>query len=80
MSIYSDKLAHIQVITNCQYSTAQMCIWEDILRHLFMHAVLDDVMSQSELTTLFNQEIIFFQLSSFLAVTTVQGSVREPGG
>ena len=38
MSIYSDKLAHVQVVINCQYSIAQMY-------------VLDDIMSQSELTT-----------------------------
>ena len=30
MSIYSDKLAHVQVVTNCQYSVAQMCTREDM--------------------------------------------------
>ena len=28
---YSDKLAHVQVIINCQYSIAQMCTREDTL-------------------------------------------------
>ena len=29
MSIYLDKLAHVQVIINCQYSIAPMCTRED---------------------------------------------------
>ena len=51
MSIYSYKLAHIQVVIKCQYSIAQMCTREDILTCLFTCAVLDGVMSQNELTT-----------------------------
>ena len=47
MSIYSDKLAHVQVIVNCRYSITQMCPHEDTLAHN-----LDDVMSHNELTTL----------------------------
>ena len=34
MSIYQDKLAHVQVIINCQYSVAQMCTREDTLAHI----------------------------------------------
>ena len=30
MSIYSDKLANVQVVINCGYSIAQMRTWEDI--------------------------------------------------
>ena len=41
MSIYSDKLEHVQVVINCQ-----MCTLEDIHACLFMKALLDDVMSQ----------------------------------
>ena len=26
-----DKLVYIQVVTNCQYSVAQMCTWEECL-------------------------------------------------
>ena len=36
MSIYSDKLAHVQAVINCRYSVAQMCTWEDTHAHLFM--------------------------------------------
>ena len=45
-------LAHVQVVINCQYSVAQMCTWEDMHARLFTHAVLDDVKSQNELTTI----------------------------
>ena len=51
MSIYSDKLAHVLVVINCRYSVAQMCIRKDTQACLFTRAVLDDVMSQDELTT-----------------------------
>ena len=33
MSIYSDKLAHVQVIFNSPYSVEQMCTREDTLGH-----------------------------------------------
>ena len=49
MNIYSDKLAHIQVVINCRYSIAQMCTWEDA------HAGLGDVMSQNKMATIFNK-------------------------
>ena len=45
MSIYSDKLAHIQVVINCRYSVAQMCTCEDMLAHILGAPCLDDVMS-----------------------------------
>ena len=50
MSIYLDKLAHMQVIINCWYYVAQMHTWEEIQAHFNECIVLDDVMSQSELT------------------------------
>ena len=53
MSIYFNKLAHIQVLINCRYSVAQMHTWEDIHARLFTRAVVDEVMSQSELTTVY---------------------------
>ena len=34
MSTYSDKLAHLQVVINCQYSIAQMFTREDTLAHI----------------------------------------------
>ena len=33
MSIYSDKLAHIQIVINCRYSIAQICTCEEMLDH-----------------------------------------------
>ena len=53
ISIYSEKLAHVQVLINCQFSVAQMRTWKDIHARLLMRTVLDDVMSQIELTTAF---------------------------
>ena len=60
MSIYSDKLAHVQVVINSQYSVAQMCICEDMLAHYLGMPYLDDAMSQNELATLFY--VIFCKL------------------
>ena len=48
----SDKLAHIQVITNCPYSIAQMCTREDSLAYILGTPSIDDVMSYNSLTTL----------------------------
>ena len=48
--IYSDKLAHVQVIINCQYSVAQLCTCEDILAHNLGALYFDDVMSYNWLT------------------------------
>ena len=50
MSIYSDKLAHVQVVINCQYSIAQMCTREDTLAQYLGALYLDDVMSHNWLT------------------------------
>ena len=33
MSIFSDKLAHVQVVINCPYSVAQMCTRADALAY-----------------------------------------------
>ena len=45
MSIYSDKLAHIQVVINCPDCIAQICTHEDTLTHNLGAPYLDDVMS-----------------------------------
>ena len=29
--IYCKKLEYVQVVTNCRYSIAQMCMWEEYL-------------------------------------------------
>ena len=52
MSIYSDKLAHLQVVINSWYSVAQMCTREDMLTQYLGVPYLYDVMSHNELTTL----------------------------
>ena len=44
MSIYWDKLAHIQVVINCRFSIAQMCTREDSLAHYLGAPSIDDVM------------------------------------
>ena len=49
---YSDKLAHVQVIINCQYSIAQMCTREDTLAHNLGVPYFDDVISYNSLTTI----------------------------
>ena len=54
MSIYSDKLANVQVFINCRYFVAQMCTREDTLAHELGAPCLDDVMT---LTTV---KIVFF--------------------
>ena len=51
MSIYLDKLAHVQVIINCRYSVAQMFTRKDMLAHYLVVPYLDYVMSQNKLTT-----------------------------
>ena len=55
MSIYLDKLAHVQVDIYCWYSIAQMCTHEDILALYLGMPSLDDVMSHNELATLLLQ-------------------------
>ena len=45
MSIYSDKLAHVEVIINCRYSVAQWCTREDTLAYISGALFIDDVMS-----------------------------------
>ena len=51
MSTYSDKLAHVQVVINCQYFVAQMCTREDMLAHYLGALFIDDVMKYNTLIT-----------------------------
>ena len=51
MSIYSDKLVHVQVVINCRYSVAQLCTHEDTLAYLSGALSIDDLMSYNLLTT-----------------------------
>ena len=45
MSIFLDKLEHVQVIINCQYSVSQMCTPVDMLAHNLGALYFDDIMS-----------------------------------
>ena len=51
MIIYLDKLAHVQVVINCQYSVSQMCTPVDTLAHNLDALYFDDIMSYNSLTT-----------------------------
>ena len=51
MSIYSDKLAHLQVVINCPYFVAPICTREDVLTDNKGAPYIDDVMSYNSLTT-----------------------------
>ena len=51
MSIYSDKLTHVQVVFNCPYSIAHWCTSEATLAHNLGALHFDDVMSYNSLTT-----------------------------
>ena len=44
MSIYSDKLAHVQIVINCRYSVAQLCTLEDTLAYISGMLFIDDNM------------------------------------
>ena len=52
ISIYSDKLAHIQVVINCGYSVAQMCTRKDTLAHYLGAPYIGNVMRQNTLITI----------------------------
>ena len=52
MTIYSDKLAHVQVVINSQNTDAPMCTCEDVLAYISGAPSIDDVMSYNLLTTL----------------------------
>ena len=54
VSIYSDKLAHVQVVLNCRARDAPMCTSEDGLAHILGAPFIDDVMSYNSLTTILN--------------------------
>ena len=51
MSIYLDKLTHVQVVISCIYSVAQFCTGKNMLVHIQGARSTDDVMSYDLLTT-----------------------------
>ena len=52
MSIYLDKLTHVQVVINCLSSVAQFCNSKDTLALLLGMPANDDIMSYDSLTTI----------------------------
>ena len=67
MNIYSDKLAHIQVVINFRYSGAQMCTREDTLAHYLGAPFIDDVMRHNRLITLLQQKVVELRSCSLIA-------------
>ena len=70
MSIYSDKLAHVQVIIDCRYSIAQMCTPEDMLARYLGVPFIDDVIRHNTiishyLTVLNSIQIVTDKLKQF---------------
>ena len=61
MSIYSDKLAHIQVIINCQNIDVPMCTREDGLALIAGAPSIDDVMSYNSHNNIFFKYLVFFE-------------------
>ena len=59
---YSDKLAHIQVVINCQYYVAQMCTREDTLSHYLGAPSIDDVMRHNTLITVVFTKVVCMQV------------------
>ena len=51
MSIYSHKLAYVQVVINCPYSVAHLCTSEATLAYNLGALHFDDIMSYNLLTT-----------------------------
>ena len=51
MSIYSDKLAHVQVVINCRDRDVPMSTSQDVLAYILGAPFIDDVMSYNSLTT-----------------------------
>ena len=51
MSIYLDKLAHIQVVINYQFFVAKVCSHDVMLTHNLGSLFIDDIMSYNSLKT-----------------------------
>ena len=51
MSIYSDKIAHKEVVIICRYFVAQLCTREDGLAYILGAPSINVIMSYNSLTT-----------------------------
>ena len=60
MSIYSEKLAHVQVAINYRYFMVQSCTSESGLAYISGAASIDDIMSYNSLTTYITIKLDFF--------------------
>ena len=80
MSIYSDKLT-VSTCTGCYQLpifVSQMCIREDTDARLFTCAVLDDVMSQNELTTSITpSRVLMMRCAVILPRNEMRGEITE---
>ena len=77
MSIYLDKLSHIQVVINCRNTDARMYTREDALANVSGEPSIDDVMNYSLLTTLTLKTFSFVQVVDFVAGLAGCASVKE---
>ena len=68
MSIYSYKLAQVQVVINCSNSVAQMCTRDDTLAHNLGAPYIDDAMS-------YNSQIQYTSLGCRMLVELVPSLV-----
>ena len=68
--VYLDKLAHIQVVINCQYSVAQMCTHKDTLAHYLGAPFIDDVMRHNMLRYKFKKQGLKFQTLNISKIRT----------
>ena len=66
MSIYSDKLAHVQVVIKSWYLVAQKCTREDMLAHNLGARYFDDVVSYNSLTTSYLIAILYYLLAKWV--------------
>ena len=76
ITYYSDKLAPLQVVINCQYSVAQMCTREDTLGCYLGMLSSDDIVSHNTLITLsyfFRDKLFDFILEMLNLFNTLFG-------
>ena len=74
-NIYSDKLAHVQVVINCLYSVVQLCTSEDTLAYISGALSIDQVMSYNLLTTF---DIVVFRVPNRIKVAIRNLTIWNP--
>ena len=76
MSIYADKLAHIQVFISCQYSVPQMCTCEDTRVHN-LGALMMSWASYNSLTTAWSDKSHDLSCANKMFFIQMQGFRRS---